>query len=69
MVERQEEVWTAEDEVVFRPLYQKWQRIRSRNRVDVSGRRKRYGARSTRKNDALLTNGLLGREGASETGQ
>ncbi len=43
--EQREEVWTVEDEAIFRPLYQKWQRIRSRQRLDNIGRIKRYGAR------------------------
>lgn len=41
-----EEVWSVEDEAVFRPLYRKWQRIRSRKRNDANNRKKQYGPRT-----------------------
>jgi hypothetical protein len=40
-----EEVWTADDEVVYRPLRRKKLRIEARLRKDLGGRFKRYGAR------------------------
>ena len=40
-----EEAWSIEDEMVFRPLYRKWQRIRNKRRVDAQagGRVRRFG--------------------------
>ena len=39
------EVWTVEDEAVYRPLRRKKLRIEARERKDLGGRFKRYGAR------------------------
>ena len=40
-----EETWTASDEAVYRPLRRKKLRIEARQRKDLNGRVKRYGAR------------------------
>ena len=62
-----EEVWTEQDEAVFRPLYRKWQRIRSRVLVDrqMGGRKRRFGPKKYKPG----VNEILQREGASEVGQ
>ncbi len=40
-----DEFWTAEDEATYRPLRRKILRIEARQRKDLNGRVKRYGAR------------------------
>ena len=45
-----EDVWTAEDEAIYRPLRRKILRIDARRRKDKAGRVRRYGARR-RKSD------------------
>lgn len=48
-IKGEEEVWTEQDEAVFRPLYRKLQRIRAKTRNDML-RIKKYGTRK-RKGD------------------
>jgi len=43
------DVWTPQDEAIYRPLRHKWERIYHRNRKDTKGRKKQYGPRTTRK--------------------
>ena len=49
-----EDVWTAEDEAIYRPLRRKILRIEARRRKDKAGRLKRYGARRRKSDDIML---------------
>ena len=49
-----EDVWTAEDEAIYRPLRRKILRIDARRRKDKAGRKKRYGARRRKSDSAIL---------------
>jgi len=48
-----DDIWTEEDERVFRPLLRKYMRLRKRS-LRGEGRVKKYGARTTRKDDTDL---------------
>ena len=49
-----DEVWTEQDEAIYRPLRRKILRIEARRRKDLAGRVRRYGARRRKSDDIML---------------
>ena len=47
------DVWTVEDEAIYRPLRRKILRIEARRRKDLAGRVRRYGARRRKSNNTM----------------
>lgn len=54
IMDETDEVWTADDEAVYRPLRRKKLRIEARMRKDLGGRFKRYGARRRKSGGEML---------------